>query len=228
MELHDALLFDLEAILGTFVHERLLEVLALDHGVLAIGEDLLRDHIFVHFLRPDHLLVSLQVILALCEITSLQEWVLQVLGRVGSSRRGLSSPVESVPTSQLDSRTCLNVTTRSLQLEGSRHRKVSLRFRCERLARHEAFTFRFLHWKLKSFLNFLDFLVQAVIIERLILGKLHVSLPAFLDKLLQAVLLLAYLFFSLHLLQLAKLILPRCFNVDKLSHIKEGLFVQFV
>ena len=86
MELHDALLFDLEAILGTFVHERLLEVLALDHGVLAIGEDLLRDHILVHFLRPDHLLVSLQVILALCEITSLQEWVLQVLGRVGSSR----------------------------------------------------------------------------------------------------------------------------------------------
>ena len=41
MELHNALLFNLEAILRAFVHERLLKVFALNHRVLAIGEHLL-------------------------------------------------------------------------------------------------------------------------------------------------------------------------------------------
>ena len=41
MELHNALLFNFEAVLRAFVHERLLQVFALNHRVLAIGEHLL-------------------------------------------------------------------------------------------------------------------------------------------------------------------------------------------
>ena len=85
MELHNALLFNLEAVLRAFVHKRLLEVFALNHRILAIGEHLLRDHVLVHLLRLDHLLVSLEMVLSLSEIAPLQEWILQVL-------RGVRSP----------------------------------------------------------------------------------------------------------------------------------------
>jgi len=81
MELHDALIFDFQAIIRLPVHYTVFKVVALNHGVLSVGEDLLRDHILVEFLRLDHLLMPLQVILAKGQITPFDEGVLKVLRR---------------------------------------------------------------------------------------------------------------------------------------------------
>ena len=56
-------------------------MLTLNHGILAIGQDPLRDHILVHFLGADHLLVSLKMILAEGHLSPFDERVVQVLGR---------------------------------------------------------------------------------------------------------------------------------------------------
>ena len=86
VELHHLLVLDLEPEGARSVHQTLLQIVATDHGVLAVLEDSLRDKVFVQLLRFHHFFMPYQVVLALCKVAILNERVLQVLRRRRSLR----------------------------------------------------------------------------------------------------------------------------------------------